>query len=993
MLASLFLLISMFSLDSDSTDYEDIYDNPYLIKADSFKNLREYDNAIEIAQKAKNEFRKNDNINGEIATNILIGSMYNSLRQLDSAGVYLSNSLFLHSLKEDNLLADIYYELGNMYRYNKEPDSSLFYHQSALIIRKKIFGEKNQEVASSYNAIANVYRYVFLDFYNAEKYYIKALNINEQLRDVNNLNDIAQNCYNLATTNRLKGDLEKSLTYAYSSLNILKESNSSDTYRIALSYSAIANIMFQLEMYKKSIPHFLMAIEYLRYDRSRYRYLPILYTNISGSYIQLNNKDSANYYLGKALELTRDQNPVDSASLAFIYQQIGAANFNNTPDSSEFYYKRGLRIMESKYGQDSINIASFYIDLGRLNKKEKKYTIALSFIEKALNFLSYKKMFLLSSSTNNTDFSSTPSILLALRVKAESYYSLYQDTKDPDYLVKALDEYLSIDNLLMQHRNILDRESAQQTFAENYKPSYEIAIYCSFNLYQKTKEDSLIELAYNLMEKNKANILLSHLIKTDKMEGIGIPDSLINTQQSLLSQLAFYNSELLTQDNEEQVTFLQKKIFTTERKLNKLNDHILNSFPQYYSDKYNTNIYTFHEIREILQSKNTSMIEYFWGDSALFILAYNHVNDSSYFHKVKNIEALSLTTDSLISVINKGFNIQSVRNDYQNFTTLSHQVYKKLVQPIFNEINFSEEEQNLIIIPDGKLAILPFETLIEDEPASNNVDYKSLAYLVKKFTINYSFSGQLVLENSSNSLQRILDKAVVFSYESNVDKSITSSISGTYDEANHIVKLLPATLYAGEEATEENFRKYAENASIIHLAVHGNTNEENPMKSGLRFRSSSENEQYDNLLYYYELMNLNLQASLAVLSACETGLGKYFKGEGVYHIARAFQYAGCPSIVSSLWRIDDQKTTKIMYVFYQELSKEQNIAQALRTSKINYLNNSDETLAHPKFWSGLIILGNSEKFTISNSPSYHLLLFSILGILITIIFITYFIKK
>jgi hypothetical protein len=104
---------------------------------------------------------------------------------------------------------------------------------------------------------------------------------------------------------------------------------------------------------------------------------------------------------------------------------------------------------------------------------------------------------------------------------------------------------------------------------------------------------------------------------------------------------------------------------------------------------------------------------------------------------------------------------------------------------------------------------------------------------------------------------------------------------------------------------------------------------------------------------------MNLNARLAVLSACETGVGKDQKGEGVYNIARGFRYAGCPTLLASLWKINDQSTAVIIKKFYEELNLNRDLNSALQNSKLEYIKNADEFLAHPRFWAGLLLIGET----------------------------------
>jgi CHAT domain-containing protein len=117
----------------------------------------------------------------------------------------------------------------------------------------------------------------------------------------------------------------------------------------------------------------------------------------------------------------------------------------------------------------------------------------------------------------------------------------------------------------------------------------------------------------------------------------------------------------------------------------------------------------------------------------------------------------------------------------------------------------------------------------------------------------------------------------------------------------------------------------------------------------------------DSRLYGYEILAQSFPADLVVLSACETGLGKVVRGEGLMSLARAFSYAGARSLVTSLWNINDQSGQQLMAEFYKHLNEGLPKDEALRQAKLSYLANApDNARAHPRYWAAFIPTGNME---------------------------------
>ncbi|HZF40170.1 MAG TPA: CHAT domain-containing tetratricopeptide repeat protein, partial [Blastocatellia bacterium] len=144
---------------------------------------------------------------------------------------------------------------------------------------------------------------------------------------------------------------------------------------------------------------------------------------------------------------------------------------------------------------------------------------------------------------------------------------------------------------------------------------------------------------------------------------------------------------------------------------------------------------------------------------------------------------------------------------------------------------------------------------------------------------------------------------------------------------------------------------------ILHFATHGLLNSERPELSGLVFSLvDQEGKPQDGFLRLHEIYNLQLNADLIVLSACETGLGKEIKGEGLIGLTRGFMYAGAPRVVASLWNVDDFATAELMKLFYQGMLKDGlSAGAALRAAQLEL--SGQKRWASPYFWAGFVLHG------------------------------------
>jgi len=206
-------------------------------------------------------------------------------------------------------------------------------------------------------------------------------------------------------------------------------------------------------------------------------------------------------------------------------------------------------------------------------------------------------------------------------------------------------------------------------------------------------------------------------------------------------------------------------------------------------------------------------------------------------------------------------------------------------------------------------------------------------------------------------------------------------LPGVQKEVDAIAETVRTKIYRGDNATEENFRALNQNFDVLHLAMHAYINDSLPAYSRLAFspEKGEHSLETDGWLNTADIYNLDLKnVRLTVLSACNTGVGKMQKGEGLMSLARGFLFAGCPSIVMSLWEVEDNAGTQIMTSFYKNLKNGKTKDEALRLAKIKYLENSNSRLAHPHYWMSFKCIGDQSPIY----TSHDMYFFAVLIVLI-----------
>jgi len=167
-----------------------------------------------------------------------------------------------------------------------------------------------------------------------------------------------------------------------------------------------------------------------------------------------------------------------------------------------------------------------------------------------------------------------------------------------------------------------------------------------------------------------------------------------------------------------------------------------------------------------------------------------------------------------------------------------------------------------------------------------------------------------------------------------------------------IAEIYPKTeILLEKEATEEKFRELGGSYDLLHIASHGSLSEMTPLFSALLFAPSKD---YDGRLEVHEIFGLDLHSYLVTMSACQTALGLMSKGDDMVGLSRAFIYAGTPSIIASLWDVDDRSTAKLMKEFYTNLKAGMLKAKALEKAQLS-LSKSYE---RPYLWAGFVLIGD-----------------------------------
>jgi CHAT domain-containing protein len=318
-----------------------------------------------------------------------------------------------------------------------------------------------------------------------------------------------------------------------------------------------------------------------------------------------------------------------------------------------------------------------------------------------------------------------------------------------------------------------------------------------------------------------------------------------------------------------------------------------------------------------------------------------------------------------------------------NLKNQGSRFYSMLIEPFEGLL-----QKNLIIFPSPVLSHLPFDMLVV--PSEGGIVPQE--FLISRHTIRKEFSllsfYQNRKKNQARRTPRVLAVAPKFNENQKIQlaeltKRDTSliNLTGALVECRNISNFFRTKLLTGFSATRQQFLDTYQDYNVIHLSTHGVPLKNEPAMMQLAF-SASPGSGSDHMMSFYEVLNLQLNTELVVLSACKTGFGKINHGTGSLSLNWAFNKAGARSSVISLWDVNDYASAMIISDFYRNLAQGISKPEALRLAKLEYINSHDELMSDPYYWAGFIYYGPDDALVNSAGHSRTGIIILIIGMLV-----------
>jgi len=744
------------------------------------------------------------------------------------------------------------------------------------------------------------------DFYQAANYFDEAMKLAKEIADNSEIGELTANVGYLLY---LKGDYPKAKTNYLAALQIL-----GDSISIKAKSEILNNLGTINYIYDDTATARQLYTEALRLsDRWGDKDLKArVYNNLGNLYLLYDNYDMALDYHKQSLNIKEEIG--SKLGIAISLNNIGLV-YQSKKDfqKAKRYFKQSLR--EKK-------------DLGYLWGE-------------AFQYLCFADLFLETGDLSNAQKNITNGLQLAEKIDiAELKYKLY--TSQAELFLMAADTMQAMDcynksiAIIESIGNGILLEDSRKAFLKSVMPIYKSMIDVqqkqgntaqAFAFYERMKMRNyrdVIEMASNQFE--------DYLSETDKAK----QSELKSADIKITSQIEQYCSEV---DQSVDINELVEQKRVVRGNIANYQKTILASYPALADKVAIGTPVDLNQAANILKNNNEAFLVYVVQNDYIscFILRSSLTTGFT----VLDLK-LELSKDKLIKLID------NILEDWEvNFT---EEFYTYLIKPVESYLTGVTQ---LCIIPDSYLYSVPFQAL--RNPVTSR-------YLIEDYAVYYDYSLTSLQELIAIG-ERTSDGVLAFGNPNYAklgtlgNQSKFESLPKSEEEVITISEIYggKSRIFLKDEASETNFKMNAEKYGIVHIASHGIFDEVNPLASCLLLTAD---DKEDGVLSASEVMNMNMNSNLVVLSACETARGRLNENEKMMGLGWAFFGAKVPTILASLWQVDDKSTRMLMEEFHRISSSTNNYAVALQTAQIKMLRNTP--FKDPFFWAPFVLIGDFE---------------------------------
>lgn len=927
---------------------------------------------LQLCEKAIPRWKEVNDSQGEAYTLSLAGRLADALGKRRESVAYTTRALGLHRANKDPAGEGVTLNnLGMFAQQGGDLPKALEYLKEGLTLRRAAGDRYGQ--AQTLNNLGGMHQEMS-EFVAARDFYAQALQL---YKAVGERQGEAIILNNVGGVHRALGEYQRALDCHLQALPIRRELEDREGEGITLNN--IGGIYAALGDHSKAVEYLEPALRTYRLMGDRRREAQAL-NSLGVAYRNAGRNESAAQHLKEALALRRAAGDrrgesITLNNLAGLYQRMGDEPKALEQFTASLQLKRALADRRGE-AVTLRNLGTLYQSMGESQK-------ALGHLHEALK---------LSEAVKDRDLEAETLAELARAEQAKG------NLAESRVLIER-----SLKMMESQRIQMASPDLRASYFAEVRK-SFEFYIDLLMRLHQGAPSGEFARTAFDASEQARARSLLEML--TESEAGL-VPqvDPALREREKLLHarlgaiQNRFIQADSSVRSERAKTAALESELQKTENELSLLQLEIQGKDPR-YADLQHPKPVHLTETQQMLPDRSI-LLEYALGKQASFLFAVTRREFEVF--RLPGSTALEERITKLRQAL-----AQPGRTGLSNYITQATALHGDLLAPADRLL---AGKQELIVAPDGILHYLPFEVLLtRDRKVSAPSPLRELPYLVRDFSILYAPSASVLAHLQRGRQEPMRPDKALLAYADPAygeqQPAASSPVGGlvrsafgeqsswklsrlehSRKEAEAIARLFPreqATLYLGADAREENVKVPGRLGQyrILHFATHGILNENRPQLSGLvlslsqsggldhgstapapKTRSEARSDsapatdafREDGLLQVYEIFKLKLNADLVVLSACETGLGKEVRGEGLIGLTRAFLYAGTSSVVVSLWKVADQSTAELMIPFYKRLRDGVGKAEALRQAQLEMIRKG--RFAHPYYWAPFVLVG------------------------------------
>lgn len=697
-------------------------------------------------------------------------------------------------------------------------------------------------------------------------------------------------------------------------------------------------------------------------------------------YILEDSLSLAKYYLDKSYETNPHKQYQYYEIRGNYYQKV------NRIHKAKLQFKTALNLLKyhtskRSYRKALVNYANF---LESINEKEESAVyahLALSSFYRGLDTQNINDRSKIDESLPDLW------IIEALYIKAKYFREQFLLNKDEFSLKESTFYY----ELLLSHFDQL-KSKFYSSISQYRIGDYSQRIYAEIisfyvDQFQGNDDKESFENAFLLAQRSNSYVLKNAISERHALEIAGVSQDSIEKYLQLCTKVAF--------DFSKDSVFDSSTFFD----LDSYKESLVANYPLYSNYKEEQEI-SLSDVQMNIDYRSL-LIKYYFFDDVLTVFG---ISKHSFF-----VEKFSLNSE-LHSMINSNMELLSgnVSNESINNSYLvsSEKIYHKVLGQFLEKYQLKGID-HLIIVPDGPLKNVAFNALAID--TSKDMISPS-TYLLSRFSICYLYYCSQIKKSKVSSQQKQNYLGFGIEYEKSFLKEILchinlnndytsigedvslSTLKFADDEVKYCAKLLNGECLLNTSVTLSSVLSRVNDYNIIHFSTHAFVDESDYLNSFIVL-NRDKNETYR--LKYSDILSLDIDPELVVLSACQTNAGANVSGEGLMSLSRAFVQSGSKSTVGSYWNTPDYATKELMTLFYKNLKNGNTKSNALRLAQLEFLSNdelSSPTIRTPFYWASWAVYG-SDDVIYFDVPETDFILWAIILHIVVVGFIIFVLIK